>query len=125
MLLQIPGLLALIFLLKLTQRWFAIPEWLFWTSIAVWVLKDVILFPFVWRAYDSGRPEDDRITGARGIAKERLAPSGYVFVRGELWKAVLIKGSPPIEEGQGVLVHGKQGLTLVVKPDKEESPETP
>jgi membrane protein implicated in regulation of membrane protease activity len=120
-LLQLPELVALIILLKLLQRWFPIPEWLFWISIAVWVLKDAILFPFVWRAYDSGRPEDDRITGARGIAKERLAPSGYVFVRGELWKAVLMKGIPPIEEGEGVLVHGKKGLTLVVKPDKGES----
>ncbi len=62
--------------------------------------------------------------GARGIAKERLAPSGYVFVRGELWKAVLMKGSPPIEEGEGVLVHAKEGLTLVVQPDKGESSET-
>lgn len=59
--------------------------------------------------------------GARGIAKERLAPSGYVFVRGELWKAVLMKGSPPIEEREGVLVHAKEGLTLVVQPDKGES----
>ena len=117
-LLQLPGLLALIFLLKLIQRWFAIPEWLFWTSIAIWVVKDAILFPFVWRAYDSGRPEDEKMRGARGIAKERLAPSGYVFVRGELWKAVLMKGSPPIEEGEGVLVHAKEGLTLVVQPDE-------
>jgi membrane protein implicated in regulation of membrane protease activity len=117
-LLQLPGLLALIFLLKLIQRWFAIPEWLFWTSIAIWVVKDAILFPFVWRAYYSGRPEDEKMRGARGIAKERLAPSGYVFVRGELWKAVLMKGSPPIEEGEGVLVHAKEGSHLSCNPMK-------
>jgi membrane-bound ClpP family serine protease len=111
-LLQLPGLLALILLLKLIQRWFAIPEWLFWTSIVIWVVKDAILFPFVWRAYDSGGTEDEKMRGARGIAKERLAPSGYVFVRGELWKAVLMKGSPPIEEGEGVLVHAKEDLII-------------
>jgi len=123
-LLQLPGLLALIFLLKLIQRWFAIPEWLFWISIVIWVVKDAILFPFVWRAYDSGRPEDEKMVGARGVAKERLDPSGYVFVRGELWRAVLMKGSPTIEEGEGVLVHAKEGLTLVVQSDKGGSSET-
>jgi len=123
-LLQLPGLLALIFLLKLIQRWFAIPEWLFWISIAIWVVKDAILFPFVWRAYDSVRPKDEKMLGARGAAKERLDPSGYVFVHGELWKAVLIKGSPTIEEGEGVLVRAKEGLTLVVQSDKGGSSET-
>jgi membrane protein implicated in regulation of membrane protease activity len=115
--------MALIFLLKLIQRWFAIPEWLFWIFIAIWVVKDAILFPFVWRAYDSVRPKDEKMLGARGIAKERLDPSGYVFVRGELWKAVLMKGSPTIEEGEGVLVHAKEGLTLVVQSDKRGSSE--
>jgi hypothetical protein len=32
-----------------------------------------------------------------------------------------MKGSPPIEEGEGVLVDAKEGLTLVVQPDKGES----
>lgn len=38
---------------------------------------------------------------ARGIAKEKLDPSGYVQVRGELWKAEVWGGGPPVDAGGG------------------------
>jgi len=60
------------------------------------------------------------MVGAQGIAKERLAPSGYVQVRGELWKAELMEGSPPLEKGDRVRVEGVRGLRLVVQPSGEE-----
>jgi len=75
----------------------------------------VILFPFACRAYDWDRPQGpNSIVDAQGIAKERLAPSGYVQVRGELWKAELMEGSPPLEKGERVRVEGVRGLRLVV-----------
>lgn len=121
-LLQLPGLALLVLFLVLARRWFDIPSWLVWGFLALWVLKDVILFPFVWRAYDRDQPRDrNPLLGAHGIARDRLAPSGYILVHGELWQAEVTEGSPPIEKGKGVLVRGTRGLTLIVEPDNEET----
>ena len=120
-LLQLPGLALLVLILVFVQRWVDLPAWIICGSIAIWVVKDAILYPFVWRAYDSDRPQGvNSMVGARGIAKERLAPSGYVQVRGELWKAELMEGSPPLEKEEGVRVEGARGLTLIVKHIDEE-----
>jgi membrane-bound ClpP family serine protease len=54
--------------------------------------------------------------GERGVAKERLAPAGYVQIHGELWRAVKIDDGPPIEMGQSVKIVKMDGLTLFVEP---------
>ena len=54
------------------------------------------------------------MVAARGIAKERLTPSGYVQIRGELWKAALMEGSSPLEKGERVRDEGAFGLRLAV-----------
>ena len=80
------------------------------------------MFPFVWRAYDrDGRGDGHEMVGMRGTAMERLDPSGYVRVRGELWQAEVMGGCPPIDEGQGVRVRGIHGLTLLVQADNRGS----
>jgi len=95
-----------------------IPAWFVWGLVALWVVKDLILFPFVWRAYDTDREgAANSMVGARGIAKDRLAPSGHISVRGELWQAEVMEGGPPIDRGQGVRVRGISGLKLLVQPD--------
>ncbi|MEE9613018.1 MAG: NfeD family protein [Desulfatiglandales bacterium] len=121
-LLQVPGVVLLILIFILARRWIDISPWLFWVILALWVTKDVILFPFVWRAYDWDRPkEGNSMVGERGIAKDRLSPSGYVQVRGELWKVEVMEGGHPIERGEVVRVRGIRGLTLLVKPDDKET----
>ena len=121
-LLQLPGLALLILILILVQRWVDLPAWIVWGSIAVWVAKDAILYPFVWRAYDQDRPQGaNSMVGVRGIAKDRLAPSGYVQIRGELWNAEVMEGSLPIEKGEAVRVRGVRGLTLLVQPGNLEN----
>ncbi len=60
------------------------------------------------------------MVGARGTAKEPLTPSGYVQVRGELWKAELAEGGQPVEEGDPVQVQKIRGLTLIVRPAPEK-----
>jgi membrane protein implicated in regulation of membrane protease activity len=118
-LLNIPGLAAVILILIIIQHWVVLPLWLFWSVIGFWVVKDVALFPFVWRAYDREGPGRSRsMIGERGIAKERLAPAGYVQVRGELWRAVKIDDGPVIEIGQSVKIIKMDGLTLFVEPVK-------
>ena len=116
-LLNIPGLAAVILILIIIQHWVVLPGWLFWSIIVFWVVKDALLFPFVWRAYDWERPGRSRsMIGERGIAKERLAPAGYVQVHGELWRAVKIDDGPPIEAWQSVKIVKMEGLTLFVEP---------
>jgi membrane protein implicated in regulation of membrane protease activity len=116
-LLNIPGLVAVILILIIIQHWVVLPVWLFWCTICFWIVKDVLLFPFVWRAYDWERPGRSRsMIGERAIARERLAPQGYVQIHGELWRAVKIDNGPPIEIGQSVKIVKMDGLTLFVEP---------
>ena len=114
--LNIPGLVAVVLILIIIQYWVALPVWLFWSIIGFWIIKDALLFPFVWRSYDWERPGRSRsMIGERGIARERLAPSGYVQVHGELWRAEKMGDGPPIEAGQPVQVIKMEGLTLFVE----------
>ena len=116
-LLNIPECVALILILIVIQYWVVIPVWLLWSIIGFWIAKDIALFPFIWRAYDWDQHSRPRpMIGERGIAKERLAPSGYIQIRGELWRAERRGEGPPIEAGQAVRVQKMEGLTLFVEP---------
>ena len=118
-LLQIPALALLIVLLFLVKRWVDLPQWFIWGIILFWVAKDVILFPITWRAYDQDRPRGAySMVGAPGIAEDRLAPSGYIRVHGELWQAEVMGDSLPIERGESVRIQGIRGLTLLVQHDE-------
>ena len=115
-LLNIPGLAAVILILVIIQHWVALPAWLFWSIIGAWIIKDVVLFPVVWRAYDWERPGRSRsMVGEHGVARDRLAPTGYVRVGGELWRAEKLGDGPPIEAGQPVRIVKMEGLTLFVE----------
>ena len=120
--LQLPELALLVLILIFVQRWVDLPAWIFWGCLIIWVVKDAVLYPFVWRAYDWDRSKDSKtMVGAKGTAKGLLAPSGYVQVRGELWKAELAEGFHPVEEGEPVLVQQIRGLTLIVEPGVERT----
>jgi membrane protein implicated in regulation of membrane protease activity len=120
-LLNIPEFAAMILILVVIQYWVVIPVWLLWSIIGFWIVKDAILFPFIWRAYDWDRAGKSRsMIGERGVAKEKLIPAGYVKIRGELWRAEKIGAGPPIEEGQPVRVKKMEGLTLFVVPEHTE-----
>lgn len=56
----------------------------------------------------------ESIVGARGEAREELAPEGLVFVSGALWKAVAT--SVPIHAGSPIRVVARKGLQLEVVP---------
>jgi membrane-bound serine protease (ClpP class) len=117
-LLQVPGLALLVVLLIVVQRWVDLPRWFSWGLVALWVAKDVIFFPLTWRAYDWDHSGDaNSMVGTRGVTEEQLAPSGYIRVRGELWKAEVMGDGPPIDRGEAVRVRGIRGLTLLVQRD--------
>lgn len=125
-LLQIPGTVLFILILLMVRRWVDLSQWLFWGLVGAWVAKEVVLFPFVWRSYDSGESdEENRLVGLRGIAEEPLNPSGYVRVGGELWRAEIKKGPAVVEKGGAVRIRAVQGLTILVEPEETGSPDEP
>ena len=119
LLFQVPGVMVLYFLLVLARRVVVVPTWFLWSLMALWVLKDLILFPAVWRAYDQERRDDaSSMVGSRGIAEDRLDPSGYIRVHGELWKAEVMGNCSSIQKGEEVTVRGIRGLRLFVEPHR-------
>lgn len=110
----------LILSMLIARQWLTIPAWLLGTILGIWLAKDIITFPFVWRAHDETQPGLSRtMIGERGIAKERLAPTGYIQVYGELWQAETIGTVAAIEAGQSVRVKKMQGLKLYVELDSQ------
>jgi membrane protein implicated in regulation of membrane protease activity len=116
--LQVLGLVVFVVALLFIRNWFPVfPLWLFWILVVVWIAKDVALYPLVWKSYDTqGGRDPGPAVGATGVAKQRLEPSGYIEVGGELWKAEIAQGTGAVEPGQRVTVTGRKGLTLSVEP---------
>lgn len=120
-LLAIPGTAALVLILIVVRFWVPVPIWLWVTLILLWILKEIFLFPFVWRAYDSGATElTHPMIGLKGVTKERLAPTGYILIQGELWKAEKMVNEPPIEKDRWVRVAKIDGLKLFVVTDSPD-----
>jgi membrane-bound ClpP family serine protease len=120
-LLQLPGLALVIIVTTLARQHLDIPRLYAWGIVMLWMAKDVVLFPFVWRAYDTDRQDHaNTMIGARGVAKDKLNPAGYVLVRGELWRGEVEKGYDSIDAGRPLRVERVRGLTLLVRPDVHE-----
>ncbi|MFP8879806.1 MAG: NfeD family protein [Myxococcota bacterium] len=113
---QIPDLILLGLALAIAVQWWDIPSALAYTLFGLWLLKDILLFPVMRVAYAQGGPANDRLTGALGIAREALDPTGYVMVGSELWRAELAVGAESVSAGTEVRVVKIQGLTLLVEP---------
>ena len=115
--LQLPATALIIVILLLLRNRLDIPEWAIWSIVSIWVAKDALLYPLVWRSYDAGYPVTAHsMEGAHGVATERIDPTGYVRVRGELWRAELMNGALPIDKGERVLVEMRRDFTLLVRP---------
>jgi membrane protein implicated in regulation of membrane protease activity len=120
-LIQLPGtvLLALVILL-INRSWVAVPLWLGLGIVGLAIVKDLVLFPFLWRSYAGGDPDDpSSMIGRRGIVIGRLDPEGHVRVSGELWRAEAVEDDRPVEEGRNVAVVGVSGLKLFVRTDSQ------
>jgi membrane-bound serine protease (ClpP class) len=57
------------------------------------------------------------LVGEIGIARTALAPTGRVFVHGEIWNA---ESADPISSGARVQVEGMDGFLLKVRPARDE-----
>lgn len=117
---QIPDIVIFVVVMLILQRWLDLSTRLVTILITLWILKDALMFPVLRRSFESDRPEDAQpMLGARGVARDRLDPDGYAWVQGELWRAEVVEGHPPIEPGAPVRVDSLRGLTLLVAPDDE------
>lgn len=114
--LQIPGYVFGGLLAFGAIEWLGVePLWAVAAGIA-WLVKDVAMFPFVWRAYatrSSGGPHD--IRGRTGRVEEALDPEGRVRVGPERWRAVA-SGGATLAPGTTVRVVAVDGLRLTVEP---------
>lgn len=114
LLLQLPGwVLVALLLLALAART-EVPDWALWSAGAFWLLKDLALFPLVWRAYAATGGWPFSPVGHCGVALGELDPRGLVRVRGETWQA-LAASDTPIPSGAPVEVIGRDGLILLVQ----------
>lgn len=114
---QAPGIALFVIGAILVRDWLGLSNWLVGGAICLWIGLDLVMFPFVKKAYEprSGGGVDD-LVGASGTARETLDPVGYVQIASELWRAELTPGSGSVEKGDRVRVQGVHGLTLVVVP---------
>ncbi len=125
-LLQLPGQVSFLLILLLLRQLIEIPEYLAWGLLGVWVGKDIIMFPFLWRFYDPSRfPDRFRMDGRKGFAVTRLNPDGYVQVHGERWHAGIAAGKPPVEPGAAIRVETVEGLKLTVSAWQEAQSSQP
>lgn len=119
LLLQLPGWFLAGVILALLMQWVDLPLWAAIGLFLFWIIKDLVLFPILRTAYEpGGKGGIERLIGAQGIAEEQIAPSGYIRVGGELWRAEALSGDKPISPGSRVKVQAVRGLTLLIKPEE-------
>ena len=115
LLIQVPGWILAAGGLTLLGRWVDIPVWAAVGLFLLCVVKDVVLYPFVRRAYQANnRTGPERLIGAEVIVEEQVAPSGYIRIGAELWRAEAVRTDEPIPPGSRVTVRAVRGLTLLV-----------
>lgn len=119
---QVPGWVLAVIAVVMLREWTDVSLWAAIALVAVWVVKDFLLFPFLRSAYEQDtRVGAERLIGERGVAVERLDSVGYIRVHGELWRAEQLPPGEPIPEGARVTVHAARGFTLLVQREPTDS----
>lgn len=122
-LLQLPGFAFLVLLYILVEQIVDLPAYSAWAVFGLWVLKDIMLFPFVGRYYNPGYNRDRfSMIGRQGVVDKPLNPTGTVRIRGELWKAEVLDAGDSVDTGKKVVVRNLRGLTLQVTPENNSDP---
>ena len=75
-------------LVILGAYWFDLPRWTIPFALGLWIVKDLLLYPFLKSAYEGPRPTGpESMVGSLGTATEELCSSGLVRIGLELWRA--------------------------------------
>jgi membrane protein implicated in regulation of membrane protease activity len=112
---QIPGWIGAAIILIGLAHWQWLPRWLAAVCFVGWVIKDLLLYRFLRRAYEPDATGAARLIGERGAAEGDLTPEGYVRVRGELWRAVANPGTEVISSGTEVEIVSVERMQIVVR----------
>jgi len=119
---QLPGWLAVGVAAWFGPDWVGLPDWTGALAFAAWVVKDVVLFPFLRIGYEDHDPGDARgLVGAVAVATEPIAREGFVRAGSELWRAELAPGSPGVAAGSRVRVRAVEGMRLIVEAEADPS----
>jgi membrane-bound serine protease (ClpP class) len=118
LLLQIPGWVIVSFVLFALWEWLNLRIELAVGLFALWLAKDLLLYPLLRSAYEPGAGTgSERLIGERALARGELAPRGFVLVRGELWRAEVEGQGVRIPAGSTVRIVAARRLTLIVEAD--------
>jgi membrane protein implicated in regulation of membrane protease activity len=116
-LLQIPGIILIVLLALAGHYIFLLPLKAAIILILLWIIKDIILFPFVWQSYTGSSPHGaEAMVGRRGIVISAENMPLRVRIGMESWQG---RSSLPLEKESPVLVIGYDGMILLVEPAKE------
>ena len=97
--------------------WDVISLWLAGVLLALLLAKDLVLFPYVRKAYEpSASHGGGSLLGGVARVEQPLTPDGWVRVGAESWRARLIDGSRDLETGEFVEVREIDDLVLIVAP---------
>lgn len=84
--------------------------------VGLWVLKDILLYPFYGPALDNELPASGprHLIGRRGTSRTTINGRGLVEIGGERWMACSDDGAE-IAAGTAVEVTGAEGMLLRVR----------
>jgi membrane-bound serine protease (ClpP class) len=104
-------------LLMLLREWVAVSYWLPFIIWTVWVAKDLAFLSRI-REAERSRPKTgfEGLIGQTGVVKQSLEPEGWIWLRGELWRAEAVPAHLRLPKGIEVRVDDVRGLTLLVRP---------
>jgi len=122
LLLEMPGWLLVGALAWGARSWWGLPDWAALGIVAAFVIKDLVLFPFVKHAYEvEMRENGSHLVGTIASVEQALDPEGWVRLGPELWRARAAQGED-LPTGTRVSVEGVDGLTLRVArtPEKHQ-----
>lgn len=118
LLLQLPGWLVAAVVLALLAEWRAVSAGVAAGLFLLWIVKDVLLYPLLSDSYRSDVPTGSaRLIGRSARARDGLNPTGWVQVEGELWRAEVASGNPPVGARAPVRIVGARRMTLIVEPE--------
>ncbi len=121
---QLPDVLLAALAVWALWSWAGLPGWAAGLAFAIWVAKDVALYPLLRGVFVQGPSKwvgVARLLGAVGVVTQELSPHGWVRVSGELWRARSSERDGPLLPGVRVRVLEVRGMTLLIEPDAADT----
>jgi membrane-bound ClpP family serine protease len=115
---QAPSWVALVVVLAILVRVWDLSLAMPALVLALWVVKDLALFPVLRIAYEpaGGSGGAENLIGALGTVSADLDPEGWIRIGSERWRARVSRDHSPVPIGAAVRVTAVEGLLLRVEP---------